>query len=102
MTDELHDVGDGRLVATAILASAFECAADGFDDFGRADWLDEKVEQPAAKRADRGFEGGARCQKQYARRRTVELEGAECVGELQAAHVRHVEIADDHRDLLTR
>ncbi len=56
----------------------------------------------AAKRANCGFERGACCQKQHTRYRSVETEGGEGVGELQAAHVRHVEIADDDRDFLAR
>src|SRR6185437_13483323 len=102
VTDELHDVWDRREVAATVLSCALERAADGFDDLGGADGFHQEVESAAAKRAYRGFERRARCQKENTRRRTVEREGGECVGELQAAHVRHVEVADDYRDLLTR
>ena len=102
VTDELHDIRSTRHERAAVLAGALERATDSVDDFGGPDRLYEKVVGAAAKRANRGFERGACCQKQHTRYRSVETEGGEGVGELQAAHVRHVEIADDDRDFFTR
>ncbi len=62
----------------------------------------EKIVGAATKRADSGFERGPGCQEQHSGYRAAESEGAKGVGELETAHVRHVEIADDDRDLFAR